>query len=185
MNIFRKSVEKIKVLLNSEKVDGYFSRRPMYIYDHISLNSSYNEKCFNQKLYRISKHTFCGEYFIYIYIYIKPCLLRDNLNKFCRAGEATDHNMEHTLCVLDTWGYKHTLGICNTYCFSTATVVARNITLYVSCLSLLIVKISHNLLSTILIRNVVYALAVPVIKTGAIGISIVSCNFLTCCFIGT
>jgi len=44
----------------------------------------------------------------------------------------------HTHCVLNTKGYKHTLGICNTYCFTTTTVVARmrlNVTLYVRCLS--------------------------------------------------
>jgi len=38
----------------------------------------------------------------------------------------------------DTYGYKHTLTISNTYYFSTATMVARtrpNITLYVHCLS--------------------------------------------------
>ena len=30
-----------------------------YIFDHISLSSSNNEKCFRQNLYRKSKHTFC------------------------------------------------------------------------------------------------------------------------------
>jgi len=32
--------------------------------------------------------------------------------------------MAHVLCVLNNWGYRHTLRICNTYCFSTATMVA-------------------------------------------------------------
>ena len=38
----------------------------------------------------------------------------------------TDHtwrNMPHAHCMLDTYGCWHTLGICNTYCPSTATVV--------------------------------------------------------------
>jgi hypothetical protein len=39
--------------------------------------------------------------------------------------QATDDNMAHALCMLDTRGYKHTLRICNTYCFSTVTVVTR------------------------------------------------------------
>ena len=30
-----------------------------YIYDNISLNSSCNEKCFRQTLYRKSKHILC------------------------------------------------------------------------------------------------------------------------------
>jgi hypothetical protein len=38
--IFRKSVEKMQVSLKSDKNNGYFTRRPMYIYDDISLNSS-------------------------------------------------------------------------------------------------------------------------------------------------
>jgi len=44
--------------------------------------------------------------------------------KYCTAGQATDDNMAHAHCMLDTYGYKHTLNLCNAYCFSTATVVA-------------------------------------------------------------
>jgi hypothetical protein len=42
--------------------------------------------------------------------------------------------MAHGHCTLDNYGHKHSLRICNTYCFSTTTVVARtrlNITLHV------------------------------------------------------
>jgi hypothetical protein len=35
--------------------------------------------------------------------------------KFCRAGQATDGNMAHAYCVLDTEGYKHKLTISNNY----------------------------------------------------------------------
>jgi len=41
-------------------------------------------------------------------------------------------NVAHAYCMLDAKGYKHTLRICNAYCFSTETVVARkslNVTL--------------------------------------------------------
>jgi len=38
--IFRKYIEKIKVSLKSDKNEGYCTRRPEYIFDHISLNSS-------------------------------------------------------------------------------------------------------------------------------------------------
>jgi hypothetical protein len=57
--------------------------------------------------------------------------------KYCRAGQATDDNMAHAHCVLDTKGYKYTHRLCNTHCFSTATMVVRrslNGTLYVHCL---------------------------------------------------
>jgi hypothetical protein len=40
LSIFWKSVEKIQVSLKSDKNNGYFTRRPVYIYDNISLNSS-------------------------------------------------------------------------------------------------------------------------------------------------
>jgi hypothetical protein len=40
LSVFRKSVEKIQVSLESDKNKGYFTRRPVYIYDNISLNSS-------------------------------------------------------------------------------------------------------------------------------------------------
>jgi len=33
-------VEKIQVSLKSDRNNGYFTSRPMYIYDNISLNSS-------------------------------------------------------------------------------------------------------------------------------------------------
>jgi len=59
------------------------------------------------------------------------------LKKYCRAGEATDDNMAHAHCVLDTKVYEQTLRICNTCCFPTATIVARkrlNVPLYVHCM---------------------------------------------------
>jgi len=44
------------------------------------------------------QNTFYGEYFYFW----KPFPLWDNVNKFCRAREATDRNTAHALCVLDT-----------------------------------------------------------------------------------
>ena len=66
------------------------------------------------------------------------CHLWYHVEKYCTAGQATDHNMAHSHCMLNTCGYKYTLTIRNTYCLSTATVVARtrlSITLYVLRLS--------------------------------------------------
>ena len=63
--------------------------------------------------------------------------LWDNVEKIVQA---TDGNMTHVRCMLDTYSYKHTLRICNTYCFSTATMVALtrlNVTYtYIVCLVL-------------------------------------------------
>jgi hypothetical protein len=43
----------------------------------------------------------------------KSCRFRGNVEKYCRGGHATGGNIAH--CMLDTYGYKHTLGICNAY----------------------------------------------------------------------
>jgi hypothetical protein len=40
--------------------------------------------------------------------------------------QATDDNMTHAHCMLDTLGYKQTVRICKTYRFSTGTGVAKN-----------------------------------------------------------
>jgi len=47
---FRKFVEKIQVSLTSDMNIGYFTRRPVYMYDNMWLNSFYNEKYFKQNL---------------------------------------------------------------------------------------------------------------------------------------
>ena len=50
LRINRKSVEKIQVSLKSDENNRYFTWRPIYIFNHISLISSQNEKCFRQTL---------------------------------------------------------------------------------------------------------------------------------------
>jgi hypothetical protein len=53
---------------------------------------------------------------------------------YSHAGHTWQHNTAPALCMLDNYGYRRTLIICNTYCFSTATLVVRtrlNVTLYV------------------------------------------------------
>jgi len=60
--------------------------------------------------------------------------MKNIVEKYCRAGQTTDNNMALAHCMLDTKDYEHTLRICNTYCSSIATMVARtrlNVTVYV------------------------------------------------------
>jgi len=38
-----------------------------------------------------------------------------------RAGHKW-HNTSHKLCMLEKWGYRHILRICNIYCFFTKTI---------------------------------------------------------------
>jgi len=48
----------------------------------------------------------CREYqnthFMFNNCFWKLCDLWDNVEKYCRAGKATDYNMEHAHCMLDT-----------------------------------------------------------------------------------
>ena len=58
------------------------------------------------------------------------------------AGQATEDNMAHVHCMLDTSGYEYRVRISNTYCFSTATVVATTRLdgkIYVYCLLCVII----------------------------------------------
>jgi hypothetical protein len=45
--------------------------------------------------------------------------------KYGTARQATDENMAHAHCMLDTSNYKHTLRVCNDYGFSNATMFAQ------------------------------------------------------------
>jgi hypothetical protein len=49
--------------------------------------------------------------------------LRDNVEKCGKAGQDSDDNMAHAHFILDTYGYRCTITICNTYCFPTATML--------------------------------------------------------------
>jgi hypothetical protein len=53
--------------------------------------------------------------------------LRGVMKNNCGSGKLTDNNMAHAHCMLVTYGYKHTLRICNNYLFSTTTMVALKI----------------------------------------------------------
>ena len=59
------------------------------------------------------------------FFFWQSCRLWDKVEKYCRAGQATEDNMAQMHCMLYTQGYKNTLRICNIYCFSTATIAAR------------------------------------------------------------
>jgi len=76
-----------------------------------------------------------------VFFFRKSCLYEINWKNNVQTGrQRTDSNMAHAHCMLDTYGYKHRLRICNTYCFSTAKTVIQkrlNITLYVHLLSCL------------------------------------------------
>jgi len=111
LKIFRKSVEKIQVTLKSDKNEDQFTFLS-YI-AHFFLEWEIFETKVAEK---IKTHVLCS-----IFLFRKSCLLWNNVEKYCRAGQTTDGNMAHANCILDTYDYKHTLRICSTYWFSAAT----------------------------------------------------------------
>jgi hypothetical protein len=132
-SIFQNSFEKIQVSLKSHKNNGYFIRRPMYVFI-ISRSTLLRIRNVSGKRFRENKtQTLFSTTF-----FRKSCRLWDNVKEYCTAEHATDGNMVHTHCMVDTWGYNHTYRIRNTYWFSTTIMVARtrlHVTLYVPCLS--------------------------------------------------
>ena len=110
------------------------------MYDNVSLNSSQNEKCFRQKMYRKSKHPF------YVQLLFFPEIMWI-MWKYIVKPDSLPMTLSRGACVLHA-GYRYTLGICNTYCFSTATVVTRtrlNVTLhYIACLFQFFINCSNK-----------------------------------------
>ena len=89
-SIFRKSVEKIEVLLKSDKSNVYFTWRPVCIYDGISLNSSQNEM-FQMKVFEeIRTHSLCSIIFFFCR---KSRRFWDSVEQYGWAGDATDGNI--------------------------------------------------------------------------------------------
>ena len=63
-----------------------------------------------------------------------------------RTRHRRQYDMAHALCILCNYRYKHTLRICNPYCFPTAKMVMRtllNVTLYLHCLSYVCIMYKH------------------------------------------
>ena len=62
-------------------------------------------------------------HFMYNIFFSENRAAYDNVKKYGRARQAADNTT--VLCKPDNWGCRHTLSICNTYCFSTAMIVTR------------------------------------------------------------
>ena len=121
LSIFLNPIAKIQVSLKSDKEKGELCVKTDIHFCNFSLNSSYNEKCFRQKLYTMSEQILCS-----VTVFSRKSLrLWDNVETDSRAGQAWDDNMAHARIMLDDKGCRHTLRICNTYCLSTTTMVAR------------------------------------------------------------
>jgi len=58
-------------------------------------------------------------------VFRKSCRLWVNVEKYCRAGQATCDNMAHAHCMRQRLQI-HTLGLCNTHCFFHCNIGCTN-----------------------------------------------------------
>jgi len=99
MRIFWKSFEKVQVSLQSDKNHGYFTWRPVRLHSRYLAQSFLEWEIMPKKAVdKIKTHfVFSNSFF-----FRKSCRLWDNVEKYCTAGQATDDNMTHAHCKLDT-----------------------------------------------------------------------------------
>jgi hypothetical protein len=88
LNIFRKSDEKIKVFLKSDKNNGHFTCRSVYIYDTDSLSSSQNQMFRTEVSAKIRTCILCSITFLR-----KSYRVWDNVEKYGRTWLAAGNNM--------------------------------------------------------------------------------------------
>jgi uncharacterized protein YlbG (UPF0298 family) len=139
---FRKYVHKIQASLTSDKNNEYsaWRRRHMCIYGNNRSIRLTIKKILRTKAVKKITTRFMFNNFLFLR---KSFRLWDSVEKYCTTGQATDDNTAHALHMVDNWNncYKHTLRICNTYCFSTATIVVRkHLSIYSACFVLVVIS---------------------------------------------
>jgi len=98
LKIFRKSIEKIQVLLKSDKHYGYFTWRPFYVYHNI-ITILLRMRNVSEKLCRENQNT----HLTFNNFYFRtPCRLWHNVEKYGTARQATGDYMAHKLYLLDS-----------------------------------------------------------------------------------
>jgi hypothetical protein len=125
LSVFQKSVEKIKFSLKSDKNNGRFSWRSMYIFI-VSRSGLLRMRNISVYVENIRTHVLCSIPVLFFKSYLYEIMWK-----------ITDYTMVHAHYMLDTKVYKYTLRICNTYCSSTATMHERDLMLrysYFACL---------------------------------------------------
>ena len=109
--IFRKSVQKIIVLLKSKRKKGTING-DLCTFMLISRWIFLKWDIFRTKVVeKIKTHIFM---FNNIFSR-KKCRLWDNVEKrYSQTGHRRQYNTAHALCMLANWGYRHTCRVCNT-----------------------------------------------------------------------
>ena len=94
----------IQVWLKSDNNNRHFTWSPMYIFLSYLAQFFLEWEMFQIKVVqKIKTHILCSVTFLR-----KSCRLWDNVEKYNRVGQATDDNMTHAHCVLDTLVTRHT-----------------------------------------------------------------------------
>jgi hypothetical protein len=95
---FENLLRKIQVLLESDKDKGYFTWRPIHI---LIISRSYSLTTINVSDKRCRENQ--NAHFVFSNFFsLKSYHQWDNVEKYCRAGQATDDNMAHVHCMLDS-----------------------------------------------------------------------------------
>ena len=97
ISIFFKTQSRKLVSLKSDKNNGHLIRRPAYIYNNISLNSSHNQKCLWKNCTEILNTHFMFNNFIR-----NGAVYEIIWQNIVMSDRATDDNMTHANCMLDT-----------------------------------------------------------------------------------
>ena len=87
LSIFCKSAKKIRVSLKSDKNNRYFTWRPTHFWSHVPQFFLEWESFQTKVVEKMKTRILCSVTF-----FLKSCRLRDNVEKYCRAGQATDDN---------------------------------------------------------------------------------------------
>jgi hypothetical protein len=91
------------------------------MYDNISLILLVIRNVSDKIVEKIKTHILCSMPFFENRAFYK--IMWKNIIR--PTGNRWQYNTAHALCMLVNLVYRHTLRMCNTYCFSTATVVTR------------------------------------------------------------
>jgi len=98
LKIFRKPFQKIQVPLKSNKIKVYFTWRPLHIFIISRSILDLEWEMFQAKVVaKIKTHLLYP-----VTLFLKLCRLRDNVENYYWAGQATDDNMAHAHFILDT-----------------------------------------------------------------------------------
>ena len=83
------------------------------------MNSTYKENSLRQ-ICTENQNMFCVQFFFF---FENGAVYETMWENYGTVVQATNDNMVHLHCILDARSCKHTFRICNSYCFSSETMV--------------------------------------------------------------